>query len=280
MKRIGFLLVAAVALLGGCEKDVSVGDSDWQQARSVRFEVTVNDWKITRALTADGQDMTDLWLFDYMDGELVTTLHKVAADADFSTPSMTLAYGEHTIYFVASRGKTPTVSGTQISWATPSDTFWKAVSVDVTSGSGSTVNVALDRVVTKFKVTVTDEVPDGIATLEITPSQWWCGLDYTTGVATSSSTTARTITVPASFVGTSGTLTAGIFGISGSGEWTADMTVNAKNSGGGVIGAVSLEDVPFVRNRVTEASGSLFAAADRFEISLNTEWLNSYEIEW
>jgi hypothetical protein len=42
--------------------------------------------------------MTDLWLFDYVDGTLVQTVHQVSTDADFGTPAPTLAYGEHRIY--------------------------------------------------------------------------------------------------------------------------------------------------------------------------------------
>ena len=86
-------------------------------------------------LSADGQDMTDLWVLDYMDGALVGQLHQTAEDEDFGTPTMVLDFGSHHVYFVCSRGTTPTLSTEEhsITWATTSDTFYKDYSVSVTS---------------------------------------------------------------------------------------------------------------------------------------------------
>jgi hypothetical protein len=224
--------------------------------------------------------MTDLWLFDYVDGALVRTAHKVSTDADFSSPSMSLQYGEHTLYFVASRGKTPTVDGTEITWSQPSDTFWKAVSVSVGSGSSSVVPVTLDRVATKLHVAVTDEVPEGVAWICVTPDVWWYGIDYMTGAAMLSQGIERSVAVPASYIGTTGQLAVNIFGISDTDEWMADITITAKDADGKAMGTVSLTDVPFERNRATNVSGSLFAAGTTFSVSLNDAWVDSYDLEW
>ena len=248
--------------------------------RRVTFEVSNGDWNITRALEADGVTMTDLWLFDYVDGALVRTAHKVSTDTDFSSPSMSLQYGEHTLYFVASRGKTPTVDGTEITWAQPSDTFWKAVIVNVGSSSSSVVPVTLDRVATKLRVAVTDEVPEGVTEICVTPDVWWYGIDYVTGAAMSSQGIERSVAVPASYVGTTGQLAVNVFGMSDSDEWITDITISAKDGDGNVVGIVGLDDVPFERNRATNVSGSLFAAGTTFSVSLNDAWTDSYDIEW
>ena len=280
MKK-GLLFLALVAVLCGCEKAVmDDGAEDVKQTKRVRFEVSSGTWRVTRSLTADGQDMTDLWIFDYVDGGLVRTLHKVSTDADFEEPMMPLAYGEHTVYFVASRGKTPNVAGTAITWASPSDTFWKALSVTVGSGTASTVSVMLDRVVTKLRIAVADEVPANIATLEMSPGHWWYGLDYLTGEAVSTSADVRSVAVPASIAGTKGQLTANFFCLSDDAEWVTDIDIRAKDGDGAVIGSVSLTDVPFVRNRVTEVGGNLFASQSGFTISLNEQWLDAYTLEW
>ena len=115
---------------------------------------------MTRALTADGKAMTDLWVLDYMDGVLVGQLHQTAEDDDFGTPTMALDFGSHHVYFVCSRGTTPTLSteGHSITWATTSDTFYKDYSVTVVSGSSSTRSVTLDRVATKLGITIADGV--------------------------------------------------------------------------------------------------------------------------
>lgn len=276
------MMLAVVAAVCGCERVVIDDETaaDVVHVKRVRFDVSSEGWMVTRALTADGQDMTDLWLFDYVDGALVRTAHKVSTDADFSSPSMSLQYGEHTIYFVASRGKTPNVDGTSITWAQPSDTFWKAVSVNVGSSSSSVVTVTLDRVATKLKVAVTDEVPEGVAQICVMPDVWWYGLDYTTGAAVDSRATERVISVPASYIGTTGQLAVNIFGISDADEWMTDITITSKDADGKDMGTVSLTDVPFERNRATNVSGSIFAAGNTFSVSLNDEWTDSYDLEW
>ena len=281
MKKV-IMMLAVVAAVCGCERVVMDDETaaDVVQVKRVRFDVSSEGWMITRALTADGQDMTDLWIFDYVDGGLVRTLHKMETDVDFNEPTMPLVYGEHTVYFVASRGKSPTVTGTQITWGSPSDTFWKALTLNVGSGTASTVAVTLNRVVTKLRIVVADEVPATIATLEMVPGQWWYGLDYLTGEAVANSDAVRQVTVPASMAGTTGQLAVSFYCLSDDAEWVADVTIMAKDGDGAVIGSVSLADVPFVRNRVTDASGNLFASQSGFSISLNDKWIDSYTLEW
>lgn len=278
----GIVMMAAAVLLTGCTEHVRMNETEDAVVaeRRVTFEVSNGVWNVTRALEADGITMTDLWVFDYVGDELIRTAHKVSSDADFSSPSMSLQYGEHTLYFVASRGKTPTVDGTEITWAQPSDTFWKAVSVNVGSGSSSVVPVTLDRVATKFRVAVTDEVPEGVTQICVTPDVWWYGIDYLTGAAMSSQEIERSIAVPASYVGTTGQLVVNVFGMSDSDEWTTDVTITAKDGDGNVVGIVALDDMPFERNRGTNVSGPLFAAGTTFSVSLNDAWADSYDLEW
>ena len=294
MKKAIIMALAVGLTMTACEKAIEVPDGEAsgvveEPAKTKKFTFTMkgdfsDDWKTTRGyLAADGRDMTDVWVLDYMNGELVQQLHQGDNTAeDFGKPVMQLAYGSHHVYFVASRGTTPTLNvGTHsIVWERPSDTFWKALSLTVGSGTASTVAVALDRVVTKLRIAVADEVPATIATLEMVPGQWWYGIDYLTGEAVSTSAEVRSVTVPASMAGTTGQLVAGFYCLSDNAEWMTDVTIRAKDGDGAVIGSVSLADVPFVRNRVTDASGNLFASLSGFSISLNEQWLDSYTLEW
>ena len=285
MKKM-IVMAMAAAMMCGCEASVneeSEEEPEWGGAvayQRVTFDVSNAGLETaTRGLVADGSSMTDLWLFDYVGGELVKTVHKTQDDSDFDAPTLSMKHGEHTVYFVASRGKTPTVSGNEITWAQPSDTFWKSLQLTVGSNT-SNVAVTLDRVVTKFKATINDEVPDGVEKLCITPSVWYYGLDYTTGSAVGQQSTERVITVPASYIGTQGQLVASIYGLSNSDEWTTDVTINAKDADGNSIGSAELQDAPFRRNMTTSASGNLFAGVRVFGLTLNDEWLDSQVIEW
>ena len=271
MKKM-LLMAVAVAMLTGCGKDVTVEENG---AKRVAFDVQGN-WKspvFTRgSLSADGKEMTDLWLFDYVDGTLVQTLHQVSTDADFGTPAPTLAYGEHRIYCVVSRGASPVINGTVISWGSIRDTFWKAMSVTVGGASASAYSVALDRVVTKLKITATDAVPDGTATVVVMPGKWYAGLDYLTGQpADMKDSEEMSASVPASMVGTTG-MAVSFFGFSSATEWTTPLTVSARDEDNDIIGLVNVAAAPFMANRATEFSGSLFSTSGTFTITLNDEW--------
>ena len=271
MKKV-FVIAALAMVFASCSKDVTIEEVG---AKKVTFELEGN-WNspvFTRgSLSADGKEMTDLWLFDYVDGTLVQTLHQVSTDADFGTPAPTLSYGEHRIYFVVSRGASPVINGTVISWGSVRDTFWKSMAVSVGGASASAYSVALDMVVTKLKITATDAVPDGTATVVVMPGKWYAGIDYLTGQpANMRDSEEMSVSVPASYAGTTG-LAVSFFGFSTSAEWTTPLTVSARDEDNDIIGMVNVAAAPFMANRATEFSGSLFSTSGTFTITLNDEW--------
>ena len=278
MKKVFVLMAVAVAMLTGCSKDVTEIEAG---AKRVSFDVQGN-WNspvFTRgSLSADGKEMTDLWLFDYVDGVLVQTVHQVSTDADFGTPAPTLSYGEHRIYFVVSRGVSPVINGTVISWGSVRDTFWKSMAVSV--GGASAYSVALDRVVTKLKITATDAVPDGTATVVVMPGTWYAGIDYLTGQpADMRDNEEMSVAVPDSYVGTTG-LAVSFFGFSSAAEWTTPLTVSARDADNDIIGMVNVAAAPFMANRATEFSGSLFSTSGAVTITLNDEWDTPWTGTW
>ena len=166
MKKVLFLVAAGI-VLAACEKSAD----NAAECKEVTF--AMSGWEtevepLSRAsLEADGQALTDVWVLDYVGGELVQQLHQVSTDADFAEPKMTLAYGEHNIYFVASRGIEPVLSTTDhsLTFGKVRDTFWKAYNCTVTGSSVSNIAVTLDRVVTRMRVNITDVVDANAATI-------------------------------------------------------------------------------------------------------------------
>lgn len=282
MKR--FLIIAAVAMgFVSCGKEVNgiVDDENGEKRVTFNLEWNWNSPVFTRgSLSADGKEMTDLWLFDYVDGVLVQSLHQVSTDADFGEPSPTLTYGQHKIYFVVSRGGSPSVNGTVISWASIRDTFWKSLSISVGGSSSSSYSVTMERVVTKLKITATDAVPDGTATVVVLPERWFYGLDYLTGEpADLHDSEEMKANVPESYVGTMG-LAVSFFGFSSATEWTTPLTVSARDGENDIIGLVNVAAAPFMANRATEYSGSLFTSGGAFAITLNDEWDTPWTGSW
>lgn len=273
-------LIYAVAalLIAAC----STRDAEERQVMDVTFAVEgdFGSPTFTRSLLADGREMTDLLIFDYMDGALLQTVHQTQADNDFGTPTVPLAFGSHRLYFVASRGSVMLTDGTIVGWEKPSDTFWASVTVSVTGGSAASRTVTLSRVSTRLRLTVLDEVPAGLASVVIQPSQWWYGMDYTTATAMYDSDEGFSINVPSSYVGTEGELVMSILGLSDADEWLTDVVITAKDGDGATIGTATIHDAPMARNRTTDYSGRLFTSANGMSVTLDDTWQASYVGSW
>lgn len=291
MRKCVIALLAAMVLTA-CEKEITSNNGEDGALAIVgkKFTFTVkgdftDEWKpVTRGyLAADGKDMTDLWVLDYVGNELVQQLHQSDNTADdFGRPSMTLAYGTHHVYFIASRGTDPALNtndGT-ITWGSVRDTFWKDYDVRVVSTSNGNRAVTLDRVVTKLSLAFTDAISADAATINFTPATWYYGLNYTTGEPTTATASQTNVMqVPAGYAGRTD-VSAAYFSISPSTEWTTDITVNSKDADGNIIGQGVMTAVPLKRNRVTEYSGPLFTSGGAMSLLLNVIWDTSETGTW
>ena len=280
-----WLIFWGLLLLTSCEKVALESSDETEDGKHFTFTVKgdFGNPLFTRAyLQADGNDMTDLWVFDYVDGICVQSLHQAQTDADFGAPKMTLSLGQHHIYFVASRGTNPTVDETNhtISWDMTRDTFWKDYTVTVVPSSNGHRAVELARVATRLRLSITDEVPEACAAILVTPTEWYYALDYTTGDALQPRNLGRKVTVPASYVGTSGQLSITVYGLSRGTEWTTDIHIDALNADDMTIGSADIVNAPFERNRSTEYSGPLFSGSGSMSISLNDTWSDSVTGTW
>lgn len=298
MKKTILLLTAAACMMAACEKldipeaDAPVNDEDvvpggGPSADGRTFTFTIkgdfeNEMKTRGILSANGSNMTDLWMFDYVGDELVQQLHLTPSDENFDAPTITLSYASHHVYIVVSRGATPTVDAEAhtITWEKVSDTFWKDYTIDVTNSSTKNRSCTLARLVTKLKITPTDEIPVGMTSMTVAPSMWYSVLDYKTGEPVAGNAVERVISVPSSYVGTSGQLATSIFSLSPTTSWSTDVTVTAKDGNGGVLGSVTMTAVPFVRNRATEMSGGMFAEHSPVSLTLDDAWSDAYVGEW
>ena len=280
------LTALAVAALTACNSE-DMHEADASKTVAMTFNVqgdfTLTTHDFTRALTADGKDMTDVWVIDYVGTQCQQTIHQQAGDADFGTPTMELGMGTHHLYFVASRGVTPTVDNDAktITWATVRDTFWKHYELTVTGGtSGGSRAVSLDRVVTKLKAVFLDAIPTGAAKFEVTPASWYYGMNYTTGEPSEATINGTiTVNIPSSEIGVVNEAVS-IFGFSSTTEWATDIALNCKKSNGTVLGCATIPAAPFVRNRVSEYTGPLFGDKGSMTLNLNTEWSTSHIGTW
>ena len=295
MKQKLLFLPACVLLLavvmGACSKSEPAKESEEEGGLmvdtvwidSVEFSFSrcvIEDFAATRAVESiTDAGMTDLWVFDYMGGELQQVVHQANTDAGFGTVRVPATIGDHTFCFVASKGTTPTVSGGTISWDKPSDTFWAKHELTVTPGMDAQ-NEDLNRVATRLRIKITDEITADMKTLAVTPSTWYYGLNVLDGTAINAQVKERSVSIPDSYVGTSGQLLMSVFGISPADDWQTDVTVTCKDAGGNVLHSVQVPNVPIQRNRSTLYSGSLTSAGAQASVRVETAWLDEYEGTW
>ena len=304
MKK-NFLMACAVAMtMTACEKPVidegtvpeTVSDGS-PVGKTKKFTFTLKgdfsgQWSMVNGqsgttrgyLSADGKDLTDVWVLDYdADGHLLQQVHQSDNTAeDFGKPQMQLAYGSHHVYFVASRGISPTLNteAHTLTFGSVRDTFWKRYDVSVVATSNGNRAVTLDRVVTKLRLTFTDEVPATANSISIVPHTWYYGIDYLTGQPASAQTDAVTvINIPDASKGQTG-IQASLFGFSTAEEWNTDVVISSRTATDAVLGSATIAAAPFKANRVSDYSGPLFSAGGSMSLSLNGEWQDSYEGTW
>ena len=278
------MVAATMAACSNSDDELSVGDGlpvAITFAISGDFTLTSRDF--TRSLTADGKDMTDVWVLDYVGGELKQQLHQTSDDADFGSPTMDLSLGTHHIYFIASRGAGAVLNTTThaLTFTSVRDTFWKNYEITISGGTSSgNRSVTLDRVVTKLKVIFSDAIPTGAATFNVTPATWYYGFNYQTGNPTAAANSqTTTISIPSSEIGVVNEAVS-IFGFSSATEWTTNISINCKAANNDVLGSATITAAPFVRNRVSEYTGQLFGDSGSMTLSLNATWDDSYTGTW
>lgn len=264
--------MASVAMIvAGCSNASDVEESA-RDGNKLTFHVNNVADAVTRAgLEADGHAMADLWVFDYMDGELAQQVHQAGTDTNFGEVTMYMKSGSHAVYFVASRGDGPTLdaSGHKIVWKKPSDTFWQRADVDVDKSKG-TMSVTLGRVVTRLRVSIDDQLPTGAQTMTVSAERWWHGLDYLDGSATDNEQHEYEVDV------SDGVAAASFYSISPE-EWESGITVSVRNAD---KTESAQAEADFFRNRTTTIHGDLFGSQRGAMVTLDDKWGEETEKEW
>lgn len=262
--------MAMLAVLASCAKDDELSTSD---GKMLTFNVNKLASYETRAgLSANGKELTDLWMLDYQGGVLKQTIHQSNSEEGFGTVSAYFAQGSHDLYFVASRGDGAKLDTDEhkITWARVSDTFYKSLAVDVSRAAAST-NVTLGRATCKLKVSIDDDIPADAQTMNIKTATWYKGIDYIDGTATDAVLSNFEVDIP------DGTKTVSTYSISPE-EWTTDVTVSVKTASG--TESVSVKDVPLFRNRETTVHGNLFGSQQGMAIGIDDGWGEAAEKTW
>lgn len=253
------LLLAAVVLLASCNKE-----QGHKLVTLALSGMTIETEQMKSTTTEAG--MTDLWVYD--NGTL--SRHLTPSDADFAAPQMVLDYGQHTLSIVASKGENPTATATAITWTKAKDTYAQSVTLDVAANTASTQSVTLGRRVACVRVVSTDAIPATAhhATLTLTLSDQ---LTLATLQGTQPQTATRTITIPTTLVGQTGTFEAYTLCPSAA-AWTTTLEVNVYASDNSVISHFVVPNVPLQQNHRTVLTGEVYGRTSGMTITLDDAW--------
>lgn len=283
------MALSAALMLTACgehemteELTVGMTPTDSMKSKTITFTFgEISQRSMTRATLAE-LNLTDLWIFDYVGAELKQTIHQASTDAAFGSASISLDYGEHTFYFVASRGIDPVVDteAKTIVWSSVRDTFHASLSIDVQPSSATSQSVTLSRCVGRLRISATDVVPANAAKLTITPSVWYYGINYQTGEVVAPNSTPIVVNIPSSYVGTQNLVTS-CYTVSGSTPWQMNITVSLVASDESNLGSVTIPNVPIQRNHITSYSGGIVGAGRSISVNASdNDWVDDGNVNW
>lgn len=244
-------------------------------------------------LTANGRELTDLYIFDYdkASGRLLQVLHQTSTTDDFAEPDLTLDYGEHVLKVVATASVSPSLLDAAASpWAltpnvlTPvssaavpvcwtsdktSDSFGALKEVTVGIGQSQAVSIVLDRLVARLKVNSTDEFPADCSTIDVDLEEYrqFSFADF----SVIGKVKNQRISDVSSLAGKKGT-TVSYYLLVPEGGYTTDVTFTTNRKKGTPFSTITVPGVKLERNKVTTITGSFYNHQQGLSITLNDAW--------
>lgn len=284
MKNFAFIAMVCAMAFTACQKadlsEIVKNDTQKELKKNFVFHVkgdffTDYEEMGTRASVRleenNSAGVTDLWVLDYDSlGVLQQQAHQSSTDTDFGHPSMSLTYGHHDIKFIASKGTTPVLTASALSWTKVLDTFTLSYPVDVIASSNGNRAPELTRAITGVKVQASDVVPGNVGTIEMTMNR---SLSITIPSLTASSATAstNTFTISESQWNKSG-LALTTYTLCPADEMTTDVTVVVKSTAGVVLSEFTVTGVALKKNRITTLTGEVFGRGSGFSVVINDGW--------
>ena len=293
MKTKSIIMAAVTLLCLSCSKQVETTDSEPTATVSVHisdFTVALSDLPGagTRATEAPAN-------YDFV-GELVLAFYdadgkevyktsqsksSTATDASFGEFSFQLPVGNYKMVAigrdVGSNDAFSLTSPEQAAYTSERvrETFSAVQPVVIASAAAVSLNVTLNRVVTKLVVESTDNQPAGVAKIRTTYGAGSKGFNPTTGLALDNKGFSLNNSVNAT-PGT--TLAIKNFAFLAADEQEIDITLEVLDEKGGVLSTRVIPNVPFRRNRQTTLRGQLFSSKGTFH--LETTWLPGVEVNF
>lgn len=177
----------------------------------------------------------------------------------FGTLALDLSVGPHQLLILAHNGdgnptmtKINSVSFNNKETLKTTDTFYYCQTINVTADGSNDFNLALQRAVAAFRITVTDNIPQNVVKLGFSYTGGSGSLNPLTGWGATKSTQSEEIAV------TAGNKVFEVYSFPGSETAEYKFTVTAYDERGNNLTESVFEKVPLRKNQVTTYQGHLF----------------------
>lgn len=263
------LVAMSVFSLWSCGKIdfEGIDDGDGTDGFAVRFNVeeyTVTDFGDTSSAAKGVKKQrkaakelgTVLNFAVFQDGTKVRSVNQKSDDSDFGNISVNLPEGTYQVVILihSCDGNATITSPEKIAFPDNkvTDTFIYSADLDVDGSSDNTITV--HRAVAKYRLTVADDIPESVATMEFYYTGGSSTLDATTGLGCVNSRQTEHRTVVGRTAGQ-------VFEIYTFPHTAADelkITVRALDKSGETVKEQVFENVPVEKNKITNHTKAFF----------------------
>lgn len=285
LKAILFSIIGACLLFTGCHKEQT-------EVGNAKVKVHINDFSVeqeelsgTKDAIADYSGVNAVTLAFYTtDGTEQYQVTQLRSDATtyttFGDFDLSLPMGSYTMVVAyKTQDDSPFVltgpAAAAFTGAHAFETFATTQAVNITSTSDVNLSATLSRIVAKLQVLSTDGKTANAASIRMTMSAGGKGFNPATGLATSNTGFANTVSISAATGSTSNSIS---YLFLATDEQTMDVAIDVLDSDGNSISHREVSDVPFKRNRLTKLTGSLYSTDAGSAFQLSTAWLSDTTI--
>ena len=281
MKQLSIILAALVALMAAsCSKTQSVETAP-VTIHVENFRITIDTFSDTKAAVnpSDYTAVSALDLAFYSGETQVFKTTQIKDDGTYTTFgdfSCDLPIGTYTMVAIGRANfegdqftlSSPTSASN--SSERPRETFCHTQTVTITNTSPLNLSITLNRIVSAFKITSSDNRPAEITKVRTTYHKGSKSFSPTTGLGLDDEGFSQ-INNPSSAVNSPIAVTSYVFLTSD--EETMDVTIEALNDNNVVLYSKTLQNVSFKRNRMTKGLGTVFTTTGSAGFQLETTWL-------
>ena len=284
LKALFFSIIGVCLLFTGCHKD-RITQLTKIKIHVNGFSVEQEDISGAKDAIADYSGVNAVTLAFYNGNTEVSKITQLRNDATtyttFGDFDLSLPMGSYTMVVVAykTQDDSPFVltgpTAAAFTGAHAFETFATTQAVNITSTSDVNLSATLSRIVAKLQVLSTDGKTANASSIRMTMSAGGKGFNPATGLATSNTGFANTVSISAATGSTSNSIS---YLFLATDEQTMDVAIDVLDSDGNSISHREVSDVPFKRNRLTKLTGSLYSTDAGSAFQLSTAWLSDTTI--